>query len=98
GKLRALAVTTSARAEGFPDLPNVGDFLPGLPGQHLVRHLRAQQKTPRRHPKAPQKKKSGANPGQNKGKNCGAWRCRCFAVHPTSFAASSPKKPRNGPG
>jgi tripartite-type tricarboxylate transporter receptor subunit TctC len=29
GKLRALAVTTSARFEGLPDIPTVGDFVPG---------------------------------------------------------------------
>ena len=29
GKLRALAVTTATRAEVLPDLPTVGDFLPG---------------------------------------------------------------------
>jgi tripartite-type tricarboxylate transporter receptor subunit TctC len=29
GKLRALAVTTTSRAEVLPDLPTVGDFLPG---------------------------------------------------------------------
>jgi tripartite-type tricarboxylate transporter receptor subunit TctC len=29
GKLRALAVTTVARSEAFPDLPTVGDFVPG---------------------------------------------------------------------
>lgn len=29
GKLRALAVTTSARAEALPDLPTVADFVPG---------------------------------------------------------------------
>jgi tripartite-type tricarboxylate transporter receptor subunit TctC len=29
GKLRALAVTTAARAEVLPDLPPVGDFVPG---------------------------------------------------------------------
>jgi tripartite-type tricarboxylate transporter receptor subunit TctC len=29
GKLRALAVTTAARAQVLPDLPTVGDFLPG---------------------------------------------------------------------
>jgi tripartite-type tricarboxylate transporter receptor subunit TctC len=28
-KLRALAVTTAARSEALPDLPTVGDFLPG---------------------------------------------------------------------
>ena len=29
GKLRALAVTTATRSEALPDLPTVGDFLPG---------------------------------------------------------------------
>jgi tripartite-type tricarboxylate transporter receptor subunit TctC len=29
GKLRALAVTTEGRAEALPDLPTVGDFVPG---------------------------------------------------------------------
>jgi tripartite-type tricarboxylate transporter receptor subunit TctC len=29
GKLRALAVTTATRAEALPDLPTVGEFVPG---------------------------------------------------------------------
>jgi tripartite-type tricarboxylate transporter receptor subunit TctC len=29
GKLRALAVTTASRAEVLPELPTVGDFVPG---------------------------------------------------------------------
>ena len=29
GKLRALAVTTATRSEALPDLPTVGDFVPG---------------------------------------------------------------------
>jgi len=30
GKLRALAVTTATRSEALPDVPTVGDFLPGF--------------------------------------------------------------------
>ena len=30
GKLHALAVTTAARSEALPDIPTVGDFLPGF--------------------------------------------------------------------
>jgi tripartite-type tricarboxylate transporter receptor subunit TctC len=30
GAVRALAVTTAARAEALPDLPTVSDFLPGF--------------------------------------------------------------------
>jgi tripartite-type tricarboxylate transporter receptor subunit TctC len=29
GKLRPLAVTTAARSDALPDLPTVGDFVPG---------------------------------------------------------------------
>src|SRR5258707_5021146 len=29
GKLRALAVTTAARSEAMPDLPSLGEFVPG---------------------------------------------------------------------
>jgi tripartite-type tricarboxylate transporter receptor subunit TctC len=29
GKLRALAVTTAKRSEALPDIPTMGDFLPG---------------------------------------------------------------------
>ncbi len=30
GRLRGLAVTTAARAEALPDIPPIGDFLPGF--------------------------------------------------------------------
>jgi len=29
GKLRALAVTTATRSEALPDIPTVGEFVPG---------------------------------------------------------------------
>ena len=32
GKLRALAVTSAARSSALPDLPTIGDFLPGYDG------------------------------------------------------------------
>jgi tripartite-type tricarboxylate transporter receptor subunit TctC len=34
GKLRALAVTTSTRQEVLPDIPTVGEFLPGYEVWH----------------------------------------------------------------
>jgi tripartite-type tricarboxylate transporter receptor subunit TctC len=45
GKLRALAVTTAARSETLPDLPTVGDFLPGFEAT-LVYGLGAPKNTP----------------------------------------------------
>jgi tripartite-type tricarboxylate transporter receptor subunit TctC len=35
GKLRALAMTTVARSEALPDVPTVGDFLPGFEASGL---------------------------------------------------------------
>jgi tripartite-type tricarboxylate transporter receptor subunit TctC len=36
GKLRALAVTTAIRSEALPDLPTVGDFVPGFEASQWV--------------------------------------------------------------
>jgi tripartite-type tricarboxylate transporter receptor subunit TctC len=45
GKLRALAVTTATRWEGLPDIPTVGDFLPGYEASQLY-GLGAPKNTP----------------------------------------------------
>jgi tripartite-type tricarboxylate transporter receptor subunit TctC len=36
GKLRPLAVTTATRWEGLPDLPTVGDFVPGYEASAMI--------------------------------------------------------------
>ena len=45
GKLRALAVTTATRSEGLPDIPTVGDFVPGYEAS-VVLGLGAPKNTP----------------------------------------------------
>jgi tripartite-type tricarboxylate transporter receptor subunit TctC len=45
GKLRALAVTSTMRAEALPDLPTIGDFLPGYEAT-LFTGLGAPKNTP----------------------------------------------------
>jgi tripartite-type tricarboxylate transporter receptor subunit TctC len=45
GRLRALAVTSKARSEALPDLPTVGDFLPGYEAD-IVLGLGAPKNTP----------------------------------------------------
>src|SRR5262249_54474813 len=45
GKLRALAVTTATRSEALPDLPTVGEFVPGYETS-LWLGLRAPKNTP----------------------------------------------------
>jgi tripartite-type tricarboxylate transporter receptor subunit TctC len=45
GKLRALAVTTATRSEALPDLPTVGDFVPGYEASN-IRGIGAPKDTP----------------------------------------------------
>jgi tripartite-type tricarboxylate transporter receptor subunit TctC len=45
GKLRALAVTSATRWEGLPDVPTVGEFIPGYEAS-FVFGLGAPKKTP----------------------------------------------------
>ena len=45
GKLRALAVTTTARSELLPDIPTVADFLPGFEANFWI-GIAAPKKTP----------------------------------------------------
>ena len=45
GKLRALAVTTATRAEALPDVPTVGEFVPGYEASN-IRGIGAPKNTP----------------------------------------------------
>jgi len=45
GKLRALAVTTATRSDALPDLPTIGEFLPGF-AMSAWQGLAAPRKTP----------------------------------------------------
>ena len=52
GTLRALAVTTAMRSEALPDVPTVGEFLPGYKFERLVRRWRAKKHSGRDHREA----------------------------------------------
>jgi tripartite-type tricarboxylate transporter receptor subunit TctC len=45
GRLRPLAVTTATRSEALPDIPTVGDFLPGYEAS-VVNRVGAPKNTP----------------------------------------------------
>ena len=49
GKLRALAVTTAIRSGALPDVPPVGDFVPGYELKRGIRPGGTQEHTPRDH-------------------------------------------------
>ena len=36
GKLRALAVTTATRSEALPDIPTLGEFIPGFEASQWI--------------------------------------------------------------
>ena len=62
GKLRALAVTTATRSEALPDIPTVGEFVPGYEASVVVWHRRAQEHAGRDRRQAQQGDQCGASP------------------------------------
>ena len=52
GKLRALAVTTATRSEALPDIPTVGEFVPGYEFVWMGRHWSTQKHADRDHREA----------------------------------------------
>ena len=70
GKLRALAVTTATRSEALPDIPTVGDFVPGYEASALVRRRRAQEHARRDRRQAQQGDQCGPRRSQDQGAAC----------------------------
>ena len=62
GKLRALAVTTATRSDALPDVPTMGEFLPGYEASTWNRPRRSQKHAGRNHRKAQQRKSTPASP------------------------------------
>ena len=70
GKLRALAVTTATRSEALPDIPTVGDFVPGYEASAWYRHRRAQEHAGRDRRQAQQGDQRGPRRSQDQGAAC----------------------------
>jgi tripartite-type tricarboxylate transporter receptor subunit TctC len=66
GKLRPLAVTSARRSELLPDLPTVGDFVPGYETSAL-RRRRTQKHARRNHQQAQQGDQCGPRRSQDQG-------------------------------
>ena len=96
GKLRALAVTTAKRSEALPDIPTVGEFVPGYEASTVVWRRRSQEHAHRNHRQAQQRDQRGSCRSQDEGAACRPRRHAACAARPPTSASSSPTKPRNG--
>ena len=85
GKLRALAVTTAMRSETLPDMPTVGEFVPGYEASLLVRHRRAQEHAGRDHRQAQQGDQCRPRRSRRLRRGLPTWAARHFAGSPAEF-------------
>jgi len=96
GKLRALAVTTATRSEALPDLPTVGEFVPGYEARSWY-GVGAPKGTPA---EVIDKLNKEINAGLVDPKLKARFTdlgLRCFPVRPPTSPSSLPPKPRSGP-
>ena len=96
GKLRALAVTTATRSEALPDIPTVGEFVPGYEASGVVRRRRAQEHARRDRRQAQQGDQCRPRRSQDEGAACRPWAAPCLPARRPTSASSSPTKPRSG--
>ena len=97
GKLRALAVTTATRSEVLPDIPTVGDFVPGYEASAWY-GVGAPKDTPAEIVDKLNKEINAALADPKmKARLADLGGGRCFAARPQTSASSLPTKPRSGP-
>ena len=97
GKLRALAVTTATRSEALPDIPTVGEFVPGYEASGWY-GVGAPKNTPAEIiDKLNKEINAGSRRSQDQGAACRPGRHRACRARPPTSASSSPTKPRSGP-
>jgi tripartite-type tricarboxylate transporter receptor subunit TctC len=95
GKLRALAVTTATRINLLPDIPTVGEFLPGFettPGSGSA-HQRPRLPTSSR---SSIMRSTRHSPIPRSRRGSPTWAARFFPARPRPSASSSLRKPRSG--
>ena len=95
GKLRALAITTATRSEALPDIPTIGEFVPGYEASSIF-GLGAPTNTPTEIVDKLNKEINAASPVPNSRRGLPTWTARCLAARPPISASSSRRKPRSG--
>ena len=78
-------MTTATRSEALPDLPTVGDFVPGYEASALVRHRRAQEHAGRDHRQAQQGDQCRPRRSQDQGAACRSWAAVSLPGSPADF-------------
>ena len=95
GKLRALAVTTATRSEALPDIPTVGEFVPGYEASDWY-GIGAPKDTPAEIVEKLNKEiNAGLADPKMKARLADLGGTRC-AARPRNSASSSPTKPKSG--
>ena len=96
GKLRALAVTTATRSEALPDIPTVGEFVPGYETSGWTGIGVPKERRPRSSRSSTGEINAGLADATIKARlaDLGGSRLR---VRPPISESSSPKKPKDGP-
>jgi tripartite-type tricarboxylate transporter receptor subunit TctC len=80
GRLRPLAVTATTRWQGLPDVPPLGDFVPGFRDERVGRYRRAEEHAGRNHRHAQPGDQRRPRRPDDQGTLCRAWRRGACAV------------------
>ena len=89
-------MTTATRSEALPDIPTVGEFVPGYEASRWFGIGRAQEHARRDHRQAQQGDQRGPRRSQDEGAACRSGRHGAVRARPPTSASSSPTKPRSG--
>ena len=95
GQLPALAVTTAKRWETLPELPTVGDFVPGYEASGFT-GIGAPRKLLSKSSISSTKRSIWLSPIPASKQGMPTWAVWCFRVRPPTSAISSLRIPRNG--
>jgi tripartite-type tricarboxylate transporter receptor subunit TctC len=95
GKLRALAITTATRSEALPDIPLLGEFVPGYEASSVF-GLGAPRNTPTEIIDKLSKQINAALSDPSSKRGLPSSMARRSAARPPISANSSPMKPRSG--
>ena len=96
GKLRGLAVTTATRSPDLPDIPTVGDFVPGYEASAVFGIVAPRDTPADTVDKLNKEINAGLADPKHQDPACSTSAVRCSPARPPISASSLPKKQRSG--